>query len=372
MSKVIFISNIHSPSTGGGVFTSSIIDLFSKHSSVDIHYCVNKKYGILRRLIYTLIGYFFIGLPLKVAYYFNPNLIGMIKNVSENDDLIVVDHLEASWILRYLNTKKLCFISHNDEAYLFKQRFLLKENAIINRIFNFFIIKEAKRLEFFQKNIVSQVDFVISISNEKFMSHAKKSLVSPPNFFYEPYWNNCSDNFLSRKSNKLKICFLGNISWWPNIKGLDWFIANVFPNISDKCELYLFGKGFEKSETIEKYNSISGIHCKGFVENLNSVWSEADLLIVPIFDGSGVNVKLAEIIYNRLPVIASSFSLIPLLGSVDSRPGVWVADKIEEWIDKINIIYHMENIPLVECKLSNKFSSIYQEKFFNEFIREVL
>lgn len=89
--------------------------------------------------------------------------------------------------------------------------------------------------------------------------------------------------------NPLRCMFLG--SWFPaNVEGLKWFLQRVYPKVD--IELTIIGKGMEAVRKEpwcpQKVNVI------GRVEAVDPFMMATDLMILPIFSGSGMKVKTCE------------------------------------------------------------------------------
>jgi hypothetical protein len=68
----------------------------------------------------------------------------------------------------------------------------------------------------------------------------------------------------------------------------------------------------------------------GFVPSLVDIWAACDVMICPIHAGGGVSVKLAEIVYNGVPVVATSFAARGL--PLEPHPSIVLLDGAEGWI----------------------------------------
>ena len=123
----------------------------------------------------------------------------------------------------------------------------------------------------------------------------------------------------------LKIAFLANFTWWPNREGCRWFLQLVFPHVSERFHLHLFGYG---SETVARGHP--GVTGHGWVTSLDDVWNACDFVICPTRCGSGVSVKLAETVYYRVPVLATRRAAHGL--PLDPDPAIVLLDDAEEWV----------------------------------------
>lgn len=83
--------------------------------------------------------------------------------------------------------------------------------------------------------------------------------------------------------------FIG--SYFPaNTEGLLWFVKNVLPNVN--IRLTVIGKGMSKLKA--KSQELKDIEVLSDVPDLASYFVDADIMILPIFTGSGMKVKTCE------------------------------------------------------------------------------
>ena len=122
----------------------------------------------------------------------------------------------------------------------------------------------------------------------------------------------------------LSLGFMANFRWWPNQVGLRWFETEVLPRTQTRFEVHLFGDYSEQGNS-----SDPRITSHGFVEDRREIWQTCDLMICPVVAGSGVPVKLAEVIYNGMPVLTTGFAANGL--SITEGEGIAIRDRAEDW-----------------------------------------
>ncbi len=132
-----------------------------------------------------------------------------------------------------------------------------------------------------------------------------------------------------RTAESFHLGMLANFEWWPNREGLAWFLERVFPHVSSRIQLHVFGNRSESAAPrhprIRRY---------GYIANLSQVWNTCDVIIAPIISGGGVCVKVAEAIYHGMPILGSRFSARGL--PLDPDPSIVLLDRPEEWIGLLN------------------------------------
>lgn len=99
-----------------------------------------------------------------------------------------------------------------------------------------------------------------------------------------------SEKRLARREHGEKFAmFVGGV-FYANRAGIAWYVKNVVPHISIKT--CIVGRGFEKfKDELEVEGKVEVI---GEVESLAQWYRDAQFVIAPIFDGSGMKTKVAE------------------------------------------------------------------------------
>ena len=121
--------------------------------------------------------------------------------------------------------------------------------------------------------------------------------------------------------------------WIHNVEALDWFIAEILPEVQKRfsTELVLLGKHMP-----EHYRNgmISGLIGKGYVEDINAELNKASIYIAPLFVGGGIRIKILEAMSAGLPVIASSVSAEGIMAKRED--GLIICSTKDEWILEIS------------------------------------
>lgn len=164
-----------------------------------------------------------------------------------------------------------------------------------------------------------------------------------------------SNDFYIKKPNaKKKILFFGGY-YRPNVHGIEWFIKNVYPQLMCETELIVAGHGMDKLNSDSYPN---GVVVKGYVESMEEIYRDADIVISPIFEGGGMKVKVAE---------AMAFGKI-VVGSDESYEGY--QEKIpDNYWDKF--FYRANTAVEFLSKIRQALKSSAAERHFNPEIREL-
>jgi polysaccharide biosynthesis protein PslH len=104
-----------------------------------------------------------------------------------------------------------------------------------------------------------------------------------------------------------RLLALSTWSWLPNQEGMKWFLKNVWPEIYRRfpaCHLDIVGSNFPEHEIPHAYSDRITYH--GFVDDVELYLQRSTLMVVPLFSGSGVKIKIIEAMANGLPLVTTS------------------------------------------------------------------
>ncbi|SDN37780.1 glycosyltransferase family 4 protein [Pseudomonas jinjuensis] len=306
------------PTNGGAKFTQGILNILktsSTHLDILNYYDISRiKNKTIRKMMAFPIAMLY-RLPLPVAYFYSKKVIKeLIEKIesthisrhSNKDKLVIlfIDHLELCYAAKTIRKKygdkvKILHISHNCEPDLFKQR--------LNNNFIYKLSEHCTPYSSFEINTAEIVDGIISISETE--SRHFKSLADslgkssclqvttiPPSFNYS-----CTHTAFNTQSPIIKLAFIANFDWWPNVEAFNWIKNELAPVLPDNFQIHVYGKN---SNSFSE-NAPANIVFHGFVENISDVWNNCFFSLAPIKSGAGVNIKVAESLYNKVPVLGT-------------------------------------------------------------------
>jgi glycosyltransferase involved in cell wall biosynthesis len=96
----------------------------------------------------------------------------------------------------------------------------------------------------------------------------------------------------------------------PNFEGLMWFLKNVKPSLPNVrvCVAGSVGEIFVERHLEHLLNS-DGVTYLGVVEDLDHVYAQSSIAIVPVHDGEGISIKTIEAMAYGIPVVSTSVGL---------------------------------------------------------------
>ena len=274
----------------------------------------------------------------NVSRFFSADFdIKLKKDLHDNTyDLVI---LESLFLTPYIGTiqnnskAKIILRSHNFE-YLIWQRLANKET---NPLKKGYLKHLSSNLKKYETHILSDVDGIATISRkdtENYLSVNKDLKITTIPFGID--FENYTPNY-SISKGYLKLFHIGSMDWNPNIEAVDWFLNSVWNTFQDKqIELHLAGKSMPNS-FIEIDNAQTTIH--GQVISATEFISNHDVMIVPLFSGGGMRIKIIEAMAMGKTVISTSIGLEGI--NATHHKNVIIANTKEEFISEIN--YLLEN-----------------------------
>lgn len=270
---------------------------------------INTKVSFIR----LISNFLFSKSPLISERFVSEKFKNALIHLLENNSFDFVQ-FEGLYALQYImfikqNFKgKVLYRPHNAE-YLIWERNAFESKSILKKIYFKSLSNRLKKLE---EKYLNSYDYIIPISNtdaETFnkLGNLKPSKVSPFGIDFE----NVIHQSLEHKSDSEQfINYIGALDWIPNQKGLIWFIDNCFPIILEsfpKIKLNIAGRN-APDWFIKKLNQNNNIRYVGEVTNAYEYLHNQGPVIVPLFSGSGMRVKIIESMAIKKAIVSTSIA----------------------------------------------------------------
>ena len=136
--------------------------------------------------------------------------------------------------------------------------------------------------------------------------------------------------------NKSCFFFIGSLDWQPNQKGLIWFIENVwnkFKKLHPKATFKIAGKN--TPENLFKYQDEQTL-VLGEIDDAHKFIAENGIMIVPLFSGSGVRIKIIEGMAQGKCIISTPIGAEGLYKKNDDH--IIIASESSEFINKMKSV----------------------------------
>ncbi len=226
---------------------------------------------------------------MPLGYYFGltPKRVKEIIHLAQGYDVVFVDRSVFGIVAKRLKEsgyrgRVVCFF-HNVEVVYFSAKYSNKFNPM-----RWLVVPCADRNDRWS---CRYADRTISLSTrddeELFRRYGRHADVLIPVAFVDRYKR---DTYPSELTAEKPLCmFLG--AYFPaNVEGIEWFVKNVLPKVNIRMQIV--GKGMEKLKEAEWMRP--DIEVLSNVPDLGPLFEGADIMVLPIFKGSGMKVKTCE------------------------------------------------------------------------------
>jgi glycosyltransferase involved in cell wall biosynthesis len=269
---------------------------------------------------------------MDVSYY-SDEVLGAAQELVAGGaiDMIEVDHAEMAFVRRFIRSVPAVLVNHNIEGDLhpfwMTNRWRLPEKAVW-RAFAAISRRNTRAVEIRNRYGFAAKTFISGIDAARVGDGCPKAVIPVP----------MAATVEPRRvgSDRLRLLWLGGLDWPPNLEGVRWFLANVLPSIrrpsSPPIEVHIIGA--DPPPDVKAHDDGNTVRVHGYVDDLAEHKARADVLIAPLFSGSGVNVKVVEALASGMAVITTPTGVAGL----DAVPGrdLVVASSPEEFTGEID------------------------------------
>jgi glycosyltransferase involved in cell wall biosynthesis len=261
---------------------------------------------------------------------FEEKLIEVLK--ADRFDII---QLETLYLAPYVPTirkhssARVVMRAHNVEHEIW-ERITQNSNSNLRKLYLRYLTRKLKEYEIGQfpvyDYLVTLTDRDLKLFREKGYANGASSApigMSMERYAIQP----------STYGPNMSLCFIGSLDWIPNLEGLEWFLANCWPRIVDQwpgLSFHIAGRNTPGSLLELRMRNVM-VH--GEVEDAGEFLQQHSIVIVPLFSGSGMRVKIIEGMLMRKVVISTSLGMEGIEGV--HREDLLIANTVDEFIQAI-------------------------------------
>ncbi len=323
----------------------------SKHPKEDVELPVNLS-GILgfkvvhlntevrfRKLLNNLL---FSKLPYNLTRFYSEDFSNeIIQSLTKQSfDIVLLEGLSLSFyipVIRKHSSARIVMRAHNIEFMIWEG---LKKNS--KNIFNtIYLSILTSRIRNFEIQQLKQYDGVVPISqndSDQILKLGYKGPlhVVPFGLRMDAYQTPEND------SSPIDLIYIGALDWNPNIEGLKWFLKEVWPHLHKyypALKLIIAGR----NPDIKHADFINGpgITYFGEVEDVEAFMENGKIMVIPLFSGSGMRVKIIEGLARRKCIITTTKGMEGIPAKNEKH--LLTADSAKDFIGQISkVIDHPE------------------------------
>jgi hypothetical protein len=211
--------------------------------------------------------------------------------------------LEGAYLIPYIECirqhthARIVLRSHNIEHRIWQRNADFATSPLRKRLYRYF----ARRMERVERRALPKLDALVPISSADAAWYREQGYIGPMHIsmtgFDEP-------KALNKQINReLRLYSVGSADWIPNIEGLRWFIEHVWTRLMDEAvpvTLHLSNAGLKKD-----FFAVKGITWYEQINDMQSFIADKDVLVVPLFSGSGIRIKIPEAMNQHKAVLAT-------------------------------------------------------------------
>ncbi len=272
---------------------------------------------------------------LNVERFYTTKIQNKLIEILKNNKFDII-HIETIFLAPYLNIirkysdAKVVLRAHNIE-HLIWFRLAKNEKNILKK---YYLKNIAQKLKNFELEAINDFDGIITISkiDKKFLiGRGCKVPIKNIPFGIDTKFIDTNDKLnKSNENEKVSLFYIGSMNWLPNIEGLEWFFDNVWEKIIEKnlkIEFNIAGRYINQS-FLNK--NIPNVNIYGEVEDAHKFISDNTIMVVPLFSGSGIRIKIIEGMLHKKAIVTTSIGA----EGINYRDGhdIVIADTIEDFV----------------------------------------
>ncbi len=279
-----------------------------------------------------------------------------------------VIQLEGLYLCPYLTTIRafskamVSFRAHNIEHEIW-QRTADQEKNILKRLY-FKIL--ASRLKEFELSYINKYDVILPITSRDANHFEKLGNFKP--FHVTPTGVNVNQSPSNTIVETLSIFHLGGLDWKPNQEGLIWFVNKVLPRVVRKypdTKFYIGGRN-SPDWLGKKLEHPNVLYLGEITDATNFIKSKA-IMIVPLFAGSGMRIKIVEGMALGKTIITTSIGEEGI-GAVH-KENILIADDQDQFFSNIDLCFSK---PEMSKRIGHNAATFAKDNFDSKSITQGL
>ncbi len=314
------------------------------------HYCdINCVSDELKKII----NFYIVDVPAKITpqgllknYLFSKLPYNAERFIVNNFKTELVNHLkqntydviqlEGLYVLPYVDVIRkyskalISYRAHNVEHEIW-ERVLRQEISTYKKIYLKSLIK---RLTKFEKKLLNTYDVIVPITerDEKKlnnMGNKKLSFVSKTGIDFDTIKIN------NKNTDYPSIFHIGALDWAPNQEGLKWFFNKVWQQVINKkpdLKIYIAGRNAPKNFEYFLKSQKNTIYL-GEIDNAHKFINSKAVMIVPLFSGSGLRIKIIEGMSLGKVIISKSIGAEGI--NITNKKNILIANNSNDFVNNI-------------------------------------
>ncbi len=242
------------------------------------------------------------------------------------DNHFDVIQIEGIYMGLYLDDIKqnskgiISYRAHNVEHEIWERN----AESTFNPLKRWYLNLLSKRIKRLEERLLNKFDVIVPISQR---DHDQlRMLGANKPYHVTPAGIDMNDIKLNSEEPEYpSVFYIGALDWIPNQNGLIWFIEQVWSEIKQKypaLQFYIAGRNAPTwfSHKLSKYN----VRYLGEVESARDFIKNKAIMVIPLFAGSGMRVKIIEGMAYKKAIITTSIGAEGI--TIENRKNIIIAD----------------------------------------------
>ena len=264
-----------------------------------------------------------------ISHAFRSRLIEILKK----DEFDIIQ-FEMLYTTPYLETAKryskarIIFRAHNIE-HLIWERIAETSPGLLKKLYLRQLVKSLKKYEL---SVIPKFDGIAAITENdaKFFRNYNSQVIAIPfgidlTDYPAPIPN----------QGPVSLFSIGAMNWIPNAEGIRWFLENVWPDIHKQfpsLKYHIAGREMPAWMQAFKYENVV---IEGEVADAMDFMHKHTIMIVPLFSGSGIRIKIIEGMATGKTIISTTIGAEGI--GYRNRENILIADEPCEFFEMISV-----------------------------------
>lgn len=272
----------------------------------------------------------FSGKPYNAVRFISQPFEKKLKKLLKKKEFDIIQ-LEGLYVCPYIplirkySDAKIVYRAHNIEHEIWE-----RTAAMSSGLKRLYLKILAKRIKIFEKSFINSYDLLVPITERDGimldkLGNKKPMHVSPTGI---------ESTVLIPHSKNLEhpsLFHIGSLDWAPNQEGLIWFIERCWPKIHEQFpDLKFYIAGRNAPDWLVRRFHAPNIVFEGEVADAYQFMNSKSIMVVPLFSGSGMRIKIIEGMALGKPIVSTPIGTEGI--STQSGKNILIADNEKEFV----------------------------------------
>lgn len=272
----------------------------------------------------------FSGKPYNAVRFISQPFEKKLKKLLKKKEFDIIQ-LEGLYVCPYIplirkySDAKIVYRAHNIEHEIWE-----RTAAMSSGLKRLYLKILSKRIKIFEKSFINSYDLLVPITERDGimldkLGNKKPMHVSPTGI---------ESTVLIPHSKNLEhpsLFHIGSLDWAPNQEGLIWFIERCWPKIHEQFpDLKFYIAGRNAPDWLVRRFHAPNIVFEGEVADAYQFMNSKSIMVVPLFSGSGMRIKIIEGMALGKPIVSTPIGTEGI--STQSGKNILIADNEKEFV----------------------------------------